>query len=260
MQEKKEPRIRRMITVVTVLALFLIWTLVTQYQLVNTRIVPRPVSVWNALISILKNGYKNNSLFTHLFASLSRLVTAFLLAALFGAPLGLICGYHPRAGAAVEPLVEFFRPLPPLAYYVLLVLWLGIGNSSKIVLLLFACLPPIFVACAAATRRIPADYVNSALSLGASKKQVFFHVVFFYCLPEMLTGMRTAFGVGYTTLISAEMVAAVSGLGWMVLDAQRNMRNDVIFVGIFIMGFTGILMDQILRRIERGIVPWAGKS
>ena len=160
----------------------------------------------------------------------------------------------------VEPLVEFFRPLPPLAYYVLLVLWLGIGNSSKIVLLLFACLPPIFVACAAATRRIPQDYVNSALSLGANKKQVFFHVVFFYCLPEMLTGMRTAFGVGYTTLISAEMVAAVSGLGWMVLDAQRNMRNDVIFVGIFIMGFTGILMDRLLRRLERGVAPWAGKA
>ena len=85
------------------------------------------------------------------------------------------------------------------------------------------------------------------------------HIVFFYCLPDTLTGMRTAFGVGYTTLISAEMVAAVSGLGWMVLDAQRNMRNDVIFVGIFIMGITGILMDRFLRFAEKKIVPWAGK-
>ena len=260
MPEKKERMIRTVITIATILVLFAVWVFVTERSLVNTRIIPRPASVWKAFLDILDRGYKNNTLASHLFASFGRLLAAFVLAFTFGVPLGLICGFHPRIGAVVEPLVEFFRPLPPLAYYVLLVLWLGIGNESKVVLLLFACLPPIFVACAAATRRVPKDTINSALSLGASKRQVFWHVVFFYCLPETLTGMRTAFGVGYTTLISAEMVAAVSGLGWMVLDAQRNMRNDVIFVGIFIMGSTGILMDRLLRFTERKIVPWAGKS
>ena len=259
LQEKNEKRTLRLITAVTILAVLLIWWGATEWNLVNTRIVPRPVAVWNAFLQILKNGYKNHTLIAHLAASLSRLIAAFAAASVVGVTTGLLCGFHPKAGAVMEPLVEFFRPLPPLAYYVLLVLWLGIGNESKIVLLLFACLPPIFVACAAATRRVPEDYMNSALSLGASRRQIFFHVVFFYCLPETLTGMRTAFGVGYTTLISAEMVAAVSGLGWMVLDAQRNMRNDVIFVGIFIMGFTGILMDRGLRALEKKLVPWAGR-
>ena len=260
MKDQKEHIIRTGITVITILALFLIWMIVTERSLVNTRLIPRPASVWKAFLDILQRGYKNNTLASHLFASLGRLLSAFVLASAIGVPLGLVSGFHPRIGAVIEPLVEFFRPLPPLAYYVLLVLWLGIGNASKVVLLLLACLPPVFVACAAATRRVPEDYINSAFSLGATKRQVFFHVVFFYCLPETLTGMRTAFGVGYTTLISAEMVAAVSGLGWMVLDAQRNMRNDVIFVGIFIMGITGILMDKILRFAERKIVPWAGKT
>ena len=260
MEDKKERLIRTVITVTAVLVLFFIWWFVTRISLVNTRLIPRPASVWKAFLDILQRGYKNNTLSTHLFASLGRLLAAFAGAAVLGVPIGLICGFHPRIGAVIEPFIEFFRPLPPLAYYVLLVLWLGIGNASKIVLLLFACLPPIFVACAAATRRVPEDYINSALSLGATKQQVFRHIIFFYCLPETLTGMRTAFGVGYTTLISAEMVAAVSGLGWMVLDAQRNMRNDVIFVGIFIMGITGILMDRLLRFAEKKIAPWAGKS
>lgn len=260
MQQTREKNIRRGITVLTIALIFLFWWGITASGAVNTRIVPTPGAVWNAFIEILTGGYKNTTLLAHLGASLSRLIAAFLGATVIGVPLGMLSGFHPHVGAVFEPLVEFFRPLPPLAYYVLLVLWLGLGNESKIVLLLFACLPPIFVACAAATKRVPADYLNSARSLGASKSQLFRHIVFFYCLPETLTGMRTAFGVGYTTLISAEMVAALSGIGWMVLDAQRTMRNDVIFVGIFIMGFTGILIDFLLRRAEKKIVPWAGKA
>lgn len=260
MPDKKERNVRRIITIATIIVIFFIWWLITSMRLVNTRIVPGPSAVWRAFLEILERGYKNHSLFAHLGASLSRLLAAFFGAVVIGVPLGMLSGFHPRIGAVFEPIVEFFRPLPPLAYYVLLVLWLGLGNESKIVLLLFACLPPIFVACAAATRRVPEDYLFSARSLGASGSQLFFHIIFFYCLPDTLTGMRTAFGVGYTTLISAEMVAALSGIGWMVLDAQRNMRNDVIFVGIFIMGFTGILIDFLLRRLEKKIVPWAGKS
>ncbi|MBR5969500.1 MAG: ABC transporter permease [Lachnospiraceae bacterium] len=260
MSEKRERFIRICITAATILCVFVLWFLATSLGWVNTRLVPSPGAVWNAFIEILTGGYKNNTLLAHLGASLGRLLIAFCGATLLGVPLGMLSGFHPRLGAVFEPLVEFFRPLPPLAYYVLLVLWLGLGNESKIVLLLFACLPPIFVACAAATKRVPADYKNSARALGASQRQLFLHIVFFYCLPDTLTGMRTAFGVGYTTLVSAEMVAALSGIGWMVLDAQRNMRNDVIFVGIFIMGLTGILIDFLLRRVEKRLVPWAGKA
>ena len=258
MEDRRKIR-RRVITAITVICIFAIWFAVTETGAVNLHIIPKPASVWKAFVNILRKGYKNHSLLEHLSASLGRLIIAFLGAALIGVPLGLICGYSDTAGAIFEPVVEFLRPLPPLAYYVILVLWLGIGNESKVVLLLFACLPPIFVSCAAATRRVPEVYKNSARCLGATKRQVFRHVIFFYCLPETLTGLRTALGVGYTTLISAEMVAALSGLGWMVLDAQRNMRNDVIFVGIFIMGFTGIIMDRILRFAEKKIAPWAGK-
>ncbi|MBQ1352418.1 MAG: ABC transporter permease subunit, partial [Firmicutes bacterium] len=212
-----------------------------------------------ALVVITTDGYKGSTLFGHLGASFFRLFTAFFLAIATAVPLGLLSGYNKKVRAAFDPIIEFYRPLPPLAYYTLLVLWLGIGNGSKITLLYLACFAPIYIACVAAVTKVPANYINAAATLGANKKQIFMKVIFPYCLPDMFTGIRTAMGVGYSTLVAAEMVAAVSGIGWMVLDASNWLRSDIIFAGIIVMGVTGILIDAILRFIERKVVPWKGK-
>jgi taurine transport system permease protein len=127
-------------------------------------------------------------------------------------------------------------------------------------LLFLAAFAPIYVACVSAMQTVKLDYVNSALTLGASKWQVFFHVSFPACLPGIFTGVRTALGVAYTTLVAAEMVAAVSGIGWLVLDASRYLRSDIIFMGIFIMGLTGIVLDLMIRFIESRIIFWKGKE
>lgn len=193
-------------------------------------------------------------------ASIERLITAFFGAAAIAVPLGFASGYNSRIRAIFEPLIEFYRPLPPLAYYTVLVLWLGIENESKIALLFLACFAPIYISCVSAVIKVKEDYLNSAYALGANKWQVFIHVIFPGCLPDMFTGLRTALGVGYTTLVSAEMVAARSGLGWMVLDASRYLRSDIVFLGIIIMGINGILLDRCLRFIEHKVVPWKGKE
>ena len=114
------------------------------------------------------------------------------------------------------------------------------------------------VACVAAVLKMPASYTTAARTLGANTSQVFKLVVLPYCLPDVFTGVRTAVGVGYSTLVAAEMVAATSGIGWMVLDASNWLRYDVVFVGIFVMGFTGIIIDVALKSVERRIVPWKG--
>src|SRR5699024_6970662 len=148
--------------------------------------------------------------------------------------------------AMVNSVVEFYRPLPPLAYYTLLIIWLGIGDTSKIALLFLAGFAPLYIAGVSAVAKLNRDYIRSAKCLGAGQKQIFFNIILPGCMPEVFTGLRTAVGVSYTTLVSAEMVAATSGIGWMVLDASNFLRSDAIFVGIIIMGITGMVIDFIL--------------
>ena len=256
MKEKKNYKV---IGLIVVLILLLLWIIDSAFNLIDERFLPSIGSVGKALVVITTDGYKGSTLFGHLGASFFRLFSAFFLAIATAVPLGLLSGYNKKVRAAFDPIIEFYRPLPPLAYYTLLVLWLGIGNGSKITLLYLACFAPIYIACVAAVTKVPANYINAAATLGANKKQIFMKVIFPYCLPDMFTGIRTAMGVGYSTLVAAEMVAAVSGIGWMVLDASNWLRSDIIFAGIIVMGVTGILIDAILRLIERKVVPWKGK-
>lgn len=191
---------------------------------------------------------------------MGRLFKAFGLAIITAVPLGLLSGFSPKVRAAFEPVIEFYRPLPPLAYYTLLVLALGIGDASKIALLYLACFAPIYVSCVSAVIRVNKDYINGAYTLGADRRQVFIAVIFPACLPDMFVGLRTAIGVGYSTLVAAEMVAADTGIGWMVLDAKNWLRNDIVFVGIIVMGITGILLNLGITAIEKKAVPWSGKA
>lgn len=259
-KKNKRITIENMLTLATIILILLVWFVVTNFGIANSKMVATPQAVWNAFIDIIQNGYKNYSLLQHLGASMERLFISFFFAALIAVPFGLASGYNSKIRAIFEPIIEFYRPLPPLAYYTLLVLWLGIGNESKITLLFLACFAPIYISCVSAVLKIKEDYINSAYTVGASKYQIFIHVILPSCLPDIFVGIRTAVGVAYTTLVAAEMVAAKSGLGWMVLDASNYLRSDIIFVGIIIMGITGILLDQFLRILEKKIVPWKGKE
>lgn len=244
----------------TAVSILLLWLIVSEFGLIDQNLVPAPQAVFAAFIEIMENGYKNFTLLEHLGESMKRLVIAFVLSCVTAVPLGIASGYNSRIRAIFEPIIEFYRPLPPLAYYTLLVLWMGIENESKISLLYLACFAPAYISCVSAVIKIREDYINSAFTVGASRLQVIAHVIFPACLPDIFTGLRTSLGVAYTTLVSAEMVAANSGIGWMVLDASRYLRSDIIFLGIIVMGITGILLDRGIQLIERRVVPWKGKE
>ena len=244
----------------TAVSILLLWLIVSEFGLIDQNLVPTPQAVFAAFIEIMENGYKNFTLLEHLGESMKRLLIAFVLSCVTAVPLGIASGYNSRIRAIFEPIIEFYRPLPPLAYYTLLVLWMGIENESKISLLYLACFAPAYISCVSAVIKIREDYINSAFTVGASRLQVIVHVIFPACLPDIFTGLRTSLGVAYTTLVSAEMVAANSGIGWMVLDASRYLRSDIIFLGIIVMGITGILLDRGIQLIERRVVPWKGKE
>ena len=250
----------KVISLGSVTVIFLFWYAITALKWVNPLFLPSPASVWSAFIEILNNGYKGNSLVYHIFQSMFRLVTALILAIATAIPLGLVCGFSKPVRAALDPIIEFYRPLPPLAYYTLLVIWLGIQDPSKIALLFLAAFAPLFLAVVSGVERISVDRINGARSLGASGWQLFLHVIFPSCLPEIFTGLRTAIGVSYSTLVAAEMVAATSGIGWMVLDASKFLRSDVIFVGIIIMGVIAILIDTVIRWVQKTQLPWIGRD
>ena len=244
----------------TAVSILFLWLIVSEFGLIDQNLVPTPQAVFAAFIEIMENGYKNFTLLEHLGESMKRLVIAFVLSCVTAVPLGIASGYNSRIRAIFEPIIEFYRPLPPLAYYTLLVLWMGIENESKNSLLYLACFAPAYISCVSAVIKIREDYINSAFTVGASRLQVIVHVIFPACLPDIFTGLRTSLGVAYTTLVSAEMVAANSGIGWMVLDASRYLRSDIIFLGIIVMGITGILLDRGIQLIERRVVPWKGKE
>ena len=248
----------RLISLSSVIFVLLLWTLITAFKLIDPLFLPSPMSVWDAFWEIWREGYKGNSLIFHLGESMYRLGLALLLAVITAIPLGILSGFFQPIRAALDPLIEFYRPLPPLTYYTLLVIWLGIENSSKIALLYLGAFAPLYIAAVSGVKRIPRERIDAALSLGASNWQALLHVIFPSCLPELFTGLRTALGFAYTTLVAAEMVAAVSGIGWMVLDASKFLRSDVIFVGIIIMGIVGIIIDAGVRWIQKTQIPWLG--
>lgn len=246
----------RIISVVSVLVLILFWEVGSVLHWFNPKFIPSISSVWAAFTNVLENGYNSYSLWFHLWSSMRRLLIAIAVAFAIAVPLGLLAGSNKVIHAIVDPFIEFYRALPPLAYYTLLVLWFGIGDLSKISLLTLNAFAPIFIQTVYSVEQLPRDRINGAKSLGSTGVDLFLNVIFPSCLPDILTGLRTAVGVAYATMVAAEMVAAVSGIGWLVLDASKYVRYDIVYFGIIIMGAIAILIDALIRQVIKRVTPW----
>lgn len=249
----------RYISLVTWLIILAVWFIITNANLVSASKLPSPQKVIQTMYDIFVNGYNFIPFWHHLGISFYRLFLSTILSIIIAIPLGLLSGYYAPFQAVVNSIVNFYRPLPPLAYYTLLIVWLGIDEESKVTLLFLASFAPIYLSSAAAVSRVSESYIRGAQTFGASKWQIFRTVVFPASLPEIFVGIRTAVGVAYTTLVSAEMVAARAGVGWMVLDAYKYLKTEVVFAGIVIMGISGLFIDFVLRMMEHKFVFWTGK-
>lgn len=237
-----------------------LWWAAASLQLLDPLFLPPPAQVWDAFISASTDGYRGYLLWEHLGISLRRIGLGFAFGVVTGVPLGLLVGVSRTSKAIVDPFVNFYRPLPPLGYYTLLVVWFGIGEMSKNLLLFLTAFPPIFIATVEGVRNVRVERVDAARSLGAGRFQALVHVVFPSVLPDIFTGMRVSIGITFTTVVAAEIVAADSGVGFLVLDASRFLRTDYVFMGIIVMGITGIVLDGAIRVLQRWAVPWQGRG
>lgn len=236
------------------------WQLTATLQLVPPLFLPAPIDVVRQFIAITGTGFSNATLWEHAATSLQRVFIAFVLAAGIGVPLGLAMGINRWARGLFAPPIAFYWPIPPLAYLPLIIIWLGIGETAKIALIALAMFAPIVIAAQAGVRSVSEGRIQAALSLGASRGQVFFHVIARGALPEILTGLRLAIGAGWGTLVAAELVAATKGLGFMTLSAAQFLVTEVVFVGIFTIAALAILCLAALRLAERVLTPWKGQE
>jgi taurine transport system permease protein len=250
----------RLISTLTIAALAALWWISTHFGWIKPLFLPSPEATFKAFIDAVHgNNQGQTPLVEHILVSVTRVFCAFFLAVLTAVPVGIAMGTSRIMRGIFDPLIEFYRPLPPLAYLPLIVIWLGIDEGAKITLIYLACFAPLAMAAQAGVRGVALEQINAAYALGGSRWQVITLVILPAALPEILTGMRIAIGFGWTTLVAAEMVAASVGLGQMVLNASNFLRTDIVVMGIIIIGVLAYLFDLLMRQIERRLTPWKGR-
>ena len=247
------------ISIVTIVVLMLVWYAVTALQLIKPLFLPSPAAVWQQFYEYLTGAANDKPLWDHFIASVLRVTVAFWVAFLTAVPVGIAMGMSRVARGIFDPPIEFYRPLPPLAYLPLIIIWFGIDEVPKVLLIYLACFAPLALAARSGMKSAAPEQINAAYSMGASYGQVIRHVILPSALPEILVGMRIAIGFGWTTLVAAEMVAANVGLGQMVLNASNFLRTDIVVMGIIVIGVVAYLFDLFMRWVERTLVPWKGK-
>ena len=222
--------------------------------------LPAPEEVWTRAIKVASEGFRGTSLGGHLGYSLFRVIIGFLCGAVVGIPLGYAMGLSDWFRGWFDPIVEFMRPVPPLALIPLVIIWAGIGETGKIILLFLAALWIMAIAARSGVSGVKISKVHAAYSLGASKWQIMRHVIIPNSLPEIFTGARVAMGVCWGTVVAAELVAAEQGAGMMIMTASKFQNTDIVIMGIILIGVIGFGIDMLMRWAERILVPWKGKG
>jgi taurine transport system permease protein len=222
--------------------------------------LPAPEAVAKRLVDIASEGFRGSTLAEHLGYSLFRVVLGFVCGALVGIPLGYAMGLSNWFRGWFDPIVEFMRPVPPLALIPLVIIWAGIGETGKIILLFLAALWIMAIAARSGVSGVKISKVHAAYSLGASKSQIMRYVIMPNSLPEIFTGARVAMGVCWGTVVAAELVAAEKGAGMMIMVASKFQNTDIVIMGIILIGVIGFGIDMLMRWAERILVPWKGKG
>jgi ABC-type nitrate/sulfonate/bicarbonate transport system permease component len=215
-------------------------------------LMPAPTTIAKTAAGMIASG----ELFFHLVASLRREAAAFVFAAT-AIPLGMAMGWWRRVYNQINPIMEILRPIPPLAWIPLSILWFGLGDEQNEFIIFLGMFFPILVNTVVGVKNVDPNLVRAARSLGAPEHKVLWRVVLQGALPQIITGVRVGLGVGWMALVAAELVGANSGLGFLINDARSMLRTDTIAVGMLTIGIVGLMIDTVIRLLSRRLLPWS---
>jgi ABC-type nitrate/sulfonate/bicarbonate transport system permease component len=235
-------------------ALVVLWQYASMYILDSTTrtLLPPPTAIVAAAWELIASG----ELLKHLRDSLKRELMAFLFASI-SIPLGVVMGWWKPVDDQVDPLIEMLRPIPPLAWIPLSILWFGIGDTQNQFIIFLGIFFPILLNTITGVKAIEPTLIRAARCLGANEWNVLWRVVIRAALPQIVTGIRIGLGVGWMALVAAELVGANSGLGFLINDARTVLRTDYIIVGMATIGLVGLMIDQVIRELVRRLLPWS---
>jgi ABC-type nitrate/sulfonate/bicarbonate transport system permease component len=249
----------RLLRLSSPLIFLILWEIAA--RLLVTPLLPSPTQVFLSLIELLPGGKQvekfGGDLLLHSFESLKRVGGGFILASAIGIPLGITMGWSRKAEHLFDPLIQIFRPIPPIAWIPLAILLFGIGLRMAIFITFLGAFFPILINTIAGVDNVSKIFIEAAVSLGAKRSwEILKKVIFPAALPAMLTGLRVGLGVAWMCVIAAEMVAAKSGLGYLIISARWIHQIDVVVVGMMMIGLIGLAFDQSFRRVERKLLRW----
>ena len=239
--------------------LLAVWYVASRSSLIKPGYLPTPEDLATTFWDLVRNGYQGQPLIQHIQISLFRTLAGFAAGVAVGVPLGLLTGYSRRAGAMVSPIMAFIRPIPPIAFIPMAVLYFGLGEVGKIVLIFFVSFNYVQTNAHAGAANFPIAYRRAAESLGLTRAQTFYRIVLPGALPQIFTGLKVALALSWAVVVAAELVGAQSGLGFMISDAALLFRIPVVFIGIAIIGVIGLLLNLALNALETKIVHWKGR-
>ncbi len=248
------------ISALVIAGLLFVWWLVTQLGMIKPLFLPSPMAVVDAFLVVWRDGFTDFSFWQHTWISTARVFGAFLLACAVGIPLGIAMGMSPVARGVFDPPIEFYRPIPPLAYLPLMIIWFGIDELSKVLLIFLSVFAPVALGARAGVRSAAIEQIHAAYSFGATRWQVIRMVILPSAMPEIITAMRIGIGFGWTTLVAAEMVASTAGLGYLVLSASKFLQTPIVIMGIVVIAAIAYAFDHLMRWVERKVVPWKGRG
>lgn len=232
--------------VVFLLALAVLWQIVIDRQ--PSSLLPGPLQVAAGIAELAERGL----LLRYIVASLFRVTWGFLAAAMLAIPLGLMIGWYRRADMAINPLIQVFRPISPLAWIPISILWFGVGDLAAIFLIFLASFLPLAVTAINAAGSVATVHLNAGRNFGLSGMQLVFRVLYPAVIPQLIVGLRITLGVAWLVVVAAEMIAVNSGLGFLIVDARNaGNRYDLVVAGMLMIGLIGLLLDTGMRSLEK---------
>jgi sulfonate transport system permease protein len=234
------------------LVLLAVWELCSDTGVIKSTLLPSPWLIFRTFVDLLLSG----ELFTHLSISISRVLQGYFIGAFFGIFIGVLCGLFKKVDSALSLILGFLRPIPVIAWVPVFILWMGIDEASKITVIAIGSFWPVLVNVIDGIRNVDKKYLEVARILEKNKIQILTKVIFPSALPNIFTGLRVGIGIAWMCVVGAELIAASSGIGYLIMYARELLQSDVMYVGVFSIGITGFLIDKLLLIIERKLLKW----